>query len=146
MYKAILVPLDGSPLAEAVLPHAEALAKSEKAKIILLRVPIMPTTEFISRDPSVIAKILEDMEQQTRDYIEEKVKSLKEKKIKVQGIIREGSIPDTIIAVAKETTADVITMSTHGRSGLQRILMGSVAEQVVSISPVPVMLFHPSPN
>lgn len=145
MYKVILVPLDGSPLAEAVLPHAEALAKSENAEIVLLRVPILPTTEFISRDPSIIAKIIEDMEQQTRDYIEKKAGGLQDQGIKVKSIIREGSIPDTIIAVAKETHADVITMSTHGRSGLQRILMGSVAEQVVSISPIPVMLLHPSP-
>ena len=144
MYKVILVPLDGSPLAEAVLPHAQALAKSEGAKIILLRVPSSPATEFISRDPAIIAKILEDMDQQTRDYVENKVTKLKGEGILASGVIREGSIPDTIIEVAKENHADVITMSTHGRSGLQRILMGSVAEQVVSISPVPVMLFHPS--
>lgn len=144
MYKVILVPLDGSTLAAAVLPHAEALAKSEGAEIVLLRVPILPTTEFISRDPSIIAKIIEDMEKQTRDYIEDMAISLQRQGIKVKGMVREGSIPDTIIAVAKEAQADVITMSTHGRSGLQRILMGSVAEQVVSISPIPVMLFHPS--
>lgn len=144
MYKVILVPLDGSPLAEAVLPHAEALAKSEGAGVVLLRVPIVPSAEFISRDPAIIAKIIEDMEKQTRDYIDDKVASLQRQGIKASGMVREGSIPDTIIAVAKEINADVITMSTHGRSGLQRILMGSVAEQVISIAPMPVMLFHPS--
>ena len=144
MYKVILVPLDGSSLAEAVLPHAQALAKSEGAEIVILRVPIVHSDEFISRDPAVIAKIIEDMDKQTKEYVDEKVSALKSQGIKVSAVIREGSIPDTIIEVAKEFHADVITMSTHGRSGLQRILMGSVAEQVVSISSVPVMLFHPS--
>ena len=146
MYKKILVPLDGSPLAEAVLPHAQALAKSEGGEIILLRVPVLPVTEFISRDPAIAAKIVEDMEKHTEEYVEFEVAKLKKEGTKASGFTREGSIPDTIIAVAKETHADVIAMSTHGRSGLQRFLMGSVAEQVVSISPIPVMLIHPSPN
>ncbi len=146
MYKKILVPLDGSPLAEAVLPHAQALAKSEGAEIILLRVPVLPMTEFISCDAEVAAKIVDDMEKQTEEYVEFEVAKLKKDGIKVSGLTREGSIPDTIVDVAKETHSDVIAMSTHGRSGLQRFLMGSVAEQVIGISPVPVLLIHPSPN
>lgn len=146
MYKKILVPLDGSPLAEAVLPHAQALAKSEGAEIVLLRVPVIPTTEFISRDPAIIAKIVDDMEKETVEYIDFEVAKLNNEGAKASGLTREGSIPDTIIEVARETQADVIAMSTHGRSGLQRLLMGSVAEQVVSISPIPVMLIHPSTN
>ncbi|MCC7118717.1 MAG: universal stress protein [Anaerolineales bacterium] len=143
MYKVILVPLDGSPLAEAILPHVEALAKSEGAKVTLLRVPVTASNQFISRDPAIVTKILKDTQRQAKRYIESKVLSLSKNAIHVVGIVREGSVPDMIVEVAKEIQADLIAMSTHGRSGLQRILMGSVAEQVVSIAPVPVILFRP---
>ncbi len=143
MYKVILVPLDGSALAEAILPHIEALAKSENAQVVLLRVPVTPANEFVSRDPTVISKVLKDTCQQAKDYIDSKVAELAQSAANVTGVVQEGSVPDTIAETAKALHADLIAMSTHGRSGLQRILMGSVAEQVVSISPVPVMLFRP---
>jgi nucleotide-binding universal stress UspA family protein len=143
MYKKILVPLDGSPLAEAVLPHAQALAKSEGAEIILLRVPVLPNTAFLARDPALASMILKDMEQETEEYMKAEVTKLKENGSKVKGITREGLVPDTILEVAEETHADVIAMSTHGYSGVQRWLMGSVADKVVHHSPIPVMLIHP---
>jgi nucleotide-binding universal stress UspA family protein len=143
MYKKILVPLDGSELAEAVLPHARALAKSEGAEIILLRVPVLPNTAFLARDPALASIILKDMEEETEDYMKAEVSKLKEEGAKVKGITREGPVTDTILEVAKEMHADVIAMSTHGYSGVQRWLMGSVADRVVHYSPIPVMLIHP---
>ena len=146
MYKKILVPLDGSSLAEAILPHAQALAKSEGAEIVILRVPLIPSSEFLARDATTAAIVAEEIEKESRAYIESEVIKLQHEGAQVTGITRDGVIPETIISVAKETHADVIAMSTHGRSGLQRMLMGSVAEQVVHFSPIPVMLFHPSLN
>lgn len=147
MYKKILVPLDGSKLAEAVLPHAQALAKSEGAEIILLRVPVLPDTSFLARDPALASLIIKDMEDETKEYMQEEVSKLQKEGSKVKGITREGPIPDTILEVAKETHADVIAMSTHGYSGVQRWLMGGVADKVVHSSPIPVMLILPiSPN
>ncbi len=144
MYKKILVPLDGSPLAEAVLPHAQALAKSEGAEIVLLRVPLTPNIEFLSRNPAIAEKMIEDVEKQTEGYLESEVEMLKKSGAKVSSIMREGSIPEAILAVADETHADVIAMSTHGRSGIQRWLMGSVADRVVHHAHIPVMLIHPN--
>ncbi|HET7145338.1 MAG TPA: universal stress protein [Anaerolineales bacterium] len=147
MYKKILVPLDGSKLAEAVLPHAQALAKSEGAEIILLRVPVLPDISFLARDPALASLIIKDMEDETKEYMQEEVSKLQKEGSKVKGITREGLIPDTILEVAKETHADVIAMSTHGYSGVKRCLIGSVADKVVHYSPIPVMLIHPiSPN
>ncbi len=146
MYKKILVPLDGSPLAEAALPHARELAKSEGAEIVLLRVPLIPKIEFLSRNPAIAEKMIDDTERQTEGYLEAEVDALKRDGTKVSSIMREGPIPETILAVAEETHADVIAMSTHGRSGVQRWLMGSVAEQVVHHAHIPVMLVHPSLN
>jgi nucleotide-binding universal stress UspA family protein len=143
MYKKILVPLDGSQLAEAVLPHAEALAKSEGAEIVLLSVPVTPSLEFLSRSPGLANKVIKETEIETESYLDLEVAKLQKDGIKVTSIMREGPIPDMILKVADEIHADVIAMSTHGRSGVQRWLMGSVADRVVHHSHIPVMLIHP---
>lgn len=143
MYKKILVPLDGSPLAEAVLPHAEALAKSEGAEIIILRVPDLPAPDLFIHNPAMANKIIEDAEIAADKYLQDEVQKLGNIGVKVSTLIREGPVPDTILAAAEETHADVIAMSTHGRSGIQRWLMGSVADRVVHHAHIPVMLIHP---
>jgi len=144
MYKKTLVPLDGSLLAEAVLPHAEALAKSEHAEIVILRVPTTPPTEFLSRDPMVASLIRKDIETESEEYIHDKVTVLENEHIKATGVTREGPVSETILDVAEETHADMIAMSTHGRTGISRWLMGSVADRVVHYSHIPVMLIHPN--
>jgi nucleotide-binding universal stress UspA family protein len=72
------------------------------------------------------------------------VAKLENEGTKVTAITRDGTIPDTILEVAEETHADVIAMSTHGRIGIQRLFQGSVADEVVHASHVPVMLIHPN--
>ena len=144
MYKKILVPLAGSPLAEAALPHAEAIAKSEGAEIILLRIPMMPATEFFAREPSIAVRIHEEEQEETIKYINLKVEELKKDHIKVSAVTQDGPVPETILSVAEETHADMIAMSTHGRTGMQRWLMGSVADRVVHHAHIPVMLIHPN--
>ena len=144
MYKKILVPLDGSPLAEAVLPHAEALAKSERAEIVILRVPVTPAAEYFARDPQASIQIRKDIENEAEKYVNEKVLQLKKDHVKASGMTREGLAPDTILAVAEETHADIIAMSTHGRTGVQRWLMGSVADKIIHHAHIPVMLIHPN--
>lgn len=120
MYKKILVPLDGSPLSEAALPHAEAIAKSEGAEIILLRIPMIPVTEFFARQPSIAIRIQQEEEAAAIDYINAKMNDLKKDHIKVTAITQVGSVSDTILSVAEENHADMIAMSTHGRTGVQR--------------------------
>ncbi|MBK7318180.1 MAG: universal stress protein [Anaerolineales bacterium] len=144
MYKKILVPLDGSPLAEAVLPHAQALAKSEGAEIVLLSVPVTPNLDYLSRTPGLATQIIEDAERETEAYLKTEVEKLTEEGTKVTSVMREGPIPEMILMVADEVHADVIAMSTHGRSGIQRWLMGSVADRVVHHAHIPVMLIHPN--
>ena len=144
MYKKILVPLDGSQLAEAVLPHAEALAKTEGAEIVLLSVPVSPSLEFLARTPGLATQVIEDAEIETEAYLVKEENKLAEEGIKVKHIMREGPIPEMILKIADEVHADVIAMSTHGRTGVQRWLMGSVADRVVHYSHIPVMLIHPN--
>lgn len=144
MYKKILVPLDGSPLAEAVLPHAQALAKSEGAEIIILRVPLTPNEGVFVHNPALAETIIKEIEEEAKNYTEMEVAKLQKEGIQVKGITRDGLVPDTILDVAEETHADVIAMSTHGRTGVQRWLLGSVADRVVHYSHIPVMLIHPN--
>jgi len=143
MYKKILVPLDGSPLAEAVLPHAQALAKSEGAELVLLRVAVDPGAEFAFADPALAASIVQDMEEETKAYMAGIAAKMQDAGYQAVTMMREGPIAETILAVADETQADVIAMSTHGRSGLSRWLMGSIADRVVKHSHVPVMVIRP---
>jgi nucleotide-binding universal stress UspA family protein len=144
MYKKILVPLDGSPLAEAALPHAEAIAKAEGAEIVLLRIPLVPAAEMFTREPSIALKIHDEEEAEAEKYINTKMVDLKKHNVKVTALTQDGPVPDTILAVAEETEADMIAMSTHGRTGVKRWLMGSVADRVVHHAHVPVMLIHPN--
>jgi nucleotide-binding universal stress UspA family protein len=144
MYKKILVPLDGSTLAEKVLPHAQALAKSEDAELVLLRVPLPPSPEFFARNPGLATEIIEDTEKETQTYLEKEERVVKGSGNQVQTIMREGPVAETILQVADEIHADLIAMSTHGRTGLQRMLVGSVADKVVRLSHIPVMLIHPN--
>jgi nucleotide-binding universal stress UspA family protein len=144
MYKKILVPLDGSTLAEAVLPHAEALAKSEHAEIVILRVPATPASEFLAHDPNAAAMIMKSMEEEAEEYVLNKVAYFADEQIKATGITKDGAVPETILEVAEQTHADIIAMSTHGRTGMSRWLMGSVADRVVHYSHIPVMLIHPN--
>jgi nucleotide-binding universal stress UspA family protein len=146
MYKKILVPLDGSPLAEAVLPHAESLAKSEGAEIVLLRVTVTPSRYLFAHNPAEGNNVIKMIKKEAADYMKAEVSKLQNEGVKVTGITRDGAAPDEILEVAEETHADVIAMSTHGYSGVQRWLMGSVADRVVHYSHIPVMLIHPSLN
>lgn len=142
MYKKILVPLDGSALSEAALSHAEEIAKKEGAEIIILRVPDHIEPKFPTQAYIESLHAQKEADEQAEVYIKEKVEVLTRDHIKVEGITRDGPVMETILAVAEETHADLITMSTHGWKGLQHLLKGSIAEKIVQNSRVPVMVIH----
>ncbi len=142
MYKKILVPLDGSKTAEAVLPHAKALAYSEGAELALLSVVANPALEFAFADPSIAARAVAEEEAGGKKYIAEVEKKLRADGYRVSAITREGAAADVILKVASDIGADIIAMSTHGRTGPSRWLMGSVAERVVRNSRHPVLLIR----
>lgn len=144
MTKKILVPLDGSHLAEEVLPRAEALAEMENAELVILRVPITPAKAFFGRNTAMASAIISDIEAESELYLEAETRALEKEHVKVTSLMREGPVPETIVEVADEIHADMIAMSTHGRVGMQRWLKGSVADQVVHLTHIPVVLFHPN--
>ncbi len=142
-YKKILVCLDGSPLAEAALPHAQALASDDEAEIILLRVSADPAAEFSFSDPHLADNFIQDLEADTLRYLQSARAKLQKAGCRTSFLIRQGATAETILRTASEIQADVIVMSTHGRSGIQRWLLGSVADRVVTHSNTPVMLIRP---
>jgi nucleotide-binding universal stress UspA family protein len=142
MYRKILVPLDGSQVAEGVLPHAKALAYSQGAELVLLTVGANPALDFAFSDPGIAQQAVEEQEERSKKYISGVEAQLKAAGFKVSTQLRVGSVADVILGVAEEMNIDVIAMSTHGRTGPARWIMGSVAERVVRNSKVPVLLIR----
>lgn len=146
MYKKILVPLDGSELAEQVLPLVIEIAKGAGSEIILLRVPDVPIYETMMTVPEFNTQVREQAEREAREYLAQLSGDLREKGLRVRThIALAGAVYYTILQTAKEFGVDVIAMSTHGRSGLARLVMGSVADDVVRHADLPVLLVRPQP-
>jgi nucleotide-binding universal stress UspA family protein len=141
MYQRALVPLDGSTLAEAVIPFLVAIAGPLDMTVVLLRVlePLPPMGEVPS---GITAEALERRERDAEEYLARLAAGLQARGIDVTWKVRSGHVADTIASTARATGADVIAMSTHGRSGLGRLLFGSVAEQVLRHAEVPVLLLR----
>jgi len=131
----ILVPLDGSNCAENVLPLVEKLARELKMGISLLRVALAHT--FPGVDPTEAqVKVVREAE----EYLERIADDLKTKGLKVDTHVRYGNDAEEILDHANQNGIEMIAMTTHGRSGVKRFLLGSVAEKVIRYSTKPVIL------
>jgi len=138
MYKRILLPLDGSPLAEQAVPHAIAQAERFQAELILLKV-LPPLPERSMSSPG--RRQAEDLSAQlAREYLEGVAAGIRKQDITVQVVTVEGQAHPQIVQFAEENEVDMIVMSTRGQSGLSRWLMGSIADRVVRGATVPVLL------
>lgn len=142
MYTKILVPLDGSKVAEGVLPHAKALAYSEGAELVLLTVSANPALDFAFSDPGLAEAAVLEQEERSKKYMSEIETQLKSAGFKTSTVLRVGSVAEVILEAAEELGVDVIAMSTHGRTGPARWLLGSIAERVVHSSKIPVLLIR----
>ena len=147
-FKTIFVPLDGSGLAEKALSHAVALAKGLKGALQLLRVYTLPPDAYIAADGVIAqgaAPFREAIHKEAESYLEGKVESLRAEGLDhVIGTAMEGYAASEIIDLAAKTAHSLIVMSTHGRSGIGRWLLGSVAEKVLQHSRAPVLLIRAS--
>jgi nucleotide-binding universal stress UspA family protein len=131
----ILVPLDGSDCAEMIFPKLEKLATELKASIALLRVAYAHT--FPSADPTdAEIKVVREAE----EYLRGIENRLKAKGFKVDSHVRYGDEAEEILDHAAQKDVDFIAMTTHGRSGVKRFLIGSVAEKILRHSPKPIFL------
>jgi len=131
----ILVPLDGSDCSELILPKVEKLAADLKASIALLRVAYAHT--FPGADPTESEiKVVREAEAYLRK-IEERLKA---KGLKVDSHVRYGNEAEEILDHASQKDIDCVAMTSHGRSGVKRFLLGSVAEKILRHSPKPIFL------
>ncbi len=149
MLKRILVPLDGSPLAEKALTVAARIARTSKGTIVLLRVIGVSTTytpyvygSDMAQSPE-LAQDLMDMEQENAEkYLAEVARLDILAGIQVDPTIIPGSAGIAIIDTAKEEKVDLIVMSSHGETGFKRLALGSVGQYVSRHSPVPVLILQ----
>lgn len=137
MYKSILVPLDGSKLAEAILPEIEKIALELKSQIILVRVSRAHVLPGVDPSDAQIRAV-----RQSEEYLQGLERQLTSKGFEVEVHTPYGDSAEKILETCSRHDVDLIAMSTHGRSGLGRWLLGSVAEKIVRHSEKPVLLLR----
>lgn len=141
--KSIIVPLDGSELAESVLPTAAAIAKVLDIEVVLCRVYELPASAYYGAEdylPNYDA-LKSQVKDEVHGYLEQKIERLKELGLtKVTPVVLEGSGADEIIQFTQARPNSLVAMCTHGRSGVKRWVLGSVTEKVVRHSGDPVLV------
>jgi nucleotide-binding universal stress UspA family protein len=144
--KSLVVPLDGSELAEVALSSATYLAKKLAVEIYLLRAYTNPYGAFaVGAGPYAVNvdQLMAGLRDETRSYLEANMTALRKQGIEeISYLLQEGSAAEEIVAVAKETADSLIVMSSHGRTGVKRWVLGSVAETVVRHASNPVLLLR----
>jgi len=148
MYEKILVPLDGSKVAEAALPNVEDLVirMAPKTRIVVTLLQVISNLTYNVLTPEELAQIpyseadLKQIKQKSMDYLEKIAATLRNKQISVKTRVSVGHAAEEIMKAAQETGANLIAMSTHGYSGVKRWALGSVADKVLHISDIPVLL------
>jgi nucleotide-binding universal stress UspA family protein len=144
----ILVPLDGSPLAEAVLEPAAALARLWDGEMSLVQVvrpivldsdPVLPFPIGYSDQATTIRR------ESAQDYIRDVAERLRESGVKASGVaVIGGGIADTLLNLARPERIGLVAVATHGRGGLRRLALGSVADKLVRAAEVPVLVVRPA--
>lgn len=142
MYERILIPLDGSAVAEGILPFAGKIAGPLDSEVILLLVVEPLPQAALASGGLVDSDLLAIREREAHRYLEEIAEGLAAIGVRVRTLVRQGLAAQAIVTASAEIGADLIAMTTHGRSGLGRLLFGSVAETVLRTAPVPVLLMR----
>jgi nucleotide-binding universal stress UspA family protein len=147
MYTRILIPLDTSEVAEHVLPYARLLAKGLKAPIELLRIIEPMSRELI--DPMYeldLERVVTSMRVRSQEYLNKIATSLRGHGLSVTCETREGEPAPEIVAEAQREPGAIIAMTTHGRLGIARWVLGSVADKVLRTTTAPLLLVRSQEN
>ncbi len=154
MFETILVPLDGSELAEEALETAAELASGLGARLVLVQavdslahrmtqpIGILDSPAGAAANVELLQKALDAEKEGAQRYLAEHRTKLTAKGNQVEAFVGEGGASEVILGLAKDQNAGMIVMSTHGRGGLSRLLFGSVAEAVLRHGEVPVLLLR----
>jgi len=149
VYKRVIVPLDGSELAEQALPNATQLARASNAPLLLVSVVGYPYLESKglsswALQQEALDQVVKEETDRAQQYLESVRSTLAADGFEVSSEVRRGSVDRAILADPQP--GDVIVMTTHGRGGVARWFLGSVAEDVVRRSAVPVLLVRIQPG
>ena len=159
MYQKILVPLDGSQTAECVLPHVEAFIKGAFVKTVLFLRVVKPLPLIIYGDsletfspsahidsftakPEYWEKMEEERNSAAIEYLHQATDRFKQYDVEIRCEVLQGNVAETIANYAEKNTVDLIIIATHGRSGVTRWLMGSVADRIIQSSSIPVLMIR----
>ena len=140
---SVVVPLDGSELAESVLPMVATMAKMLGLEVVLFRAYHIPYNAYAGDDGYAVNydELIAGVRDEANEYLEKKVAEVKKLGVeKVSAVTKEGFAGDEIIALGRKTQDNLIAMCSHGRSGMKRWVLGSVTETVVRHSGDPVLV------
>jgi nucleotide-binding universal stress UspA family protein len=138
--KTILVPTDFGPAAEDALTYATSLAIAVSARVILLNVVRIPALGMVEMGAVVTAGVMDST--LVASQLELNKLTSRHGGTKIETMVRTGESHHVILEVAAEVTADLIVMGTHGRHGIRRLVLGSVAEAIVRSATCPVLTVH----
>ncbi|MFC2062903.1 universal stress protein [Chloroflexota bacterium] len=146
MYQKILLPLDGSELAECVLPHAESIAKGcGTTSVVLIRVvsPIQVRYDIsYSLSEPEQEKLYSQAVQHTQSYLEQVAGRLKEQGLSVTPEVLTGPVAESIAEYTRKNEIDLMIIATHGRSGVSHWVWGSIADKILRSACVPVLMIR----
>lgn len=137
MYKRVMVPLDGSRLAEGILPFILQIAGPLDLEVVLVRVVQPITAQALQGTGHVVLDDVPARLREAREYLAPVAANLGGRGVRVTTDARHGETVTELLAAARDAGADLIALTTHGRSGLGRLLFGSVAEAVLRQANLP---------
>jgi len=151
MFEKILVCLDGSKLAEQILPYAKEQALRFKSKITLLQVVTLSKDDFakvtsrtLSDESQMVQKWIQQAKSDAEEYLERVRKSLQAKGLEIEcAVLHEEPVGEAIVKYANKNNFGLIAIATHGRGGLGRLVFGSVASHMISESSLPILVIKP---
>jgi nucleotide-binding universal stress UspA family protein len=141
----VTIPLDGSEVAESVLPYAQALAKQLSLEVRLLRVVSVSSIAYYSIDsgPVDTTPLEQELEEEAVGYLNQIAETLTQEGLSVTCIVEKGSSALGIVDRLRNTQNNLVAICSHGRSGLGRLLIGSVADSIIRSTGVPVLVLTP---
>ncbi len=150
MFEKVLVCLDGSKLAEQILPYAAEQVLRFNSKLTLLQVMTLPSSAYVSAEGisagigDIIEEEAKEQEAKIRAYLNSVAQSPLKKGIDVECVVLRPSHPgEAIVKYAQDNAIDLICIATHGHSGLGRVVFGSVADYVLRESALPILVINP---
>lgn len=137
--KTLLVPTDFGPGSDHAIAYAAELARAFGAELVLVHSWELPTLGFPDGTFVATTELVKQTESAAQAGVHRAVAALAQQQVRARGLLRQGASSEAIVACAAEVGAEMIVMATHGRTGVTRALLGSVAEKVVRTAHIPVL-------